>query len=116
MAQRLVRTLCQQCKQPIKLDQHAWQQLANCQSAPDTIYQASGCTHCRHTGYYGRRGIYEILPLSPAIQALIDEQTEIGAIRKYGVQEGMRPLRLAGAGHVAAGYTTIDEVLRVAPV
>ena len=74
-----------------------------------------GCLDCRETGYAGREGIYELLPLSDGIKSLIDDNAEIGKLRRAGMGEGMRTLRLSGARKVAAGLTTIDEVLRVAP-
>jgi general secretion pathway protein E len=117
MAQRLVRTLCPECKQPTELDEEAWQSLIKPwkMTAPKTIYSPKGCLDCRNTGYRGRQGIYEILPLSPAVQELLDKQTGLDLIRRQGMKEGMRSLRVSGAQKVAAGDTTIEEVMRVAP-
>ena len=74
-----------------------------------------GCQECRDTGYLGRQGIYEVLVLSPALQDLVQPHTEASALRKTGMKEGMRTLRLSGATRVANGETTIEEVMRVAP-
>jgi general secretion pathway protein E len=82
---------------------------------PKMGYQPKGCLECRNTGYYGREGIYEILLMSEAVQDLLSEQTSLDTIRRQGMKEGMHTLRLSGAHKVAAGTTTIEEVMRVAP-
>ena len=117
MAQRLVRTLCPHCKAPDTIDDAAWQQLTQPWKAvaPKKIYKPVGCLECRNTGYKGRQGIYEILPLTETIQELLDDGLNIGAIRKQAIREGMHTLRLSGAQKVAAGVTTVAEVMRVAP-
>jgi len=117
MAQRLVRTLCEHCRQPTPLDAGAWQQLVSPWKAvpPRQGFRPEGCLECRNTGYHGRRGIYEILPLSEAVQALLDEGAELAALRQQGILEGMHTLRLSGARLVAAGLTTIEEIMRVVP-
>jgi general secretion pathway protein E len=117
MAQRLVRTLCPHCKQPGPLDEAAWQQLTAPWRAPvpKMGYHPKGCLECRNTGYYGRQGIYEILLMSEPIQELITETSGLDPIRRQGIKEGMHTLRLSGAHKVAAGETTIEEVMRVAP-
>jgi general secretion pathway protein E len=117
VAQRLVRTLCAHCKEETELDELAWQDLVKPWKAPGpkTVYKAVGCLECRNTGYRGRQGIYEILPLSESIKEMLNEKTELSVLRKQGMKEGMRTLRLSGAQKIAAGLTTIEEVLRVAP-
>ncbi len=117
MAQRLIRTLCPQCKQADVVDEAAWHELiAPWKSAsPKTVFKPVGCLECRNTGYYGRQGIYEILPMSESVQQLLDENISLQQIRHQGMKEGMRTLRLSGAQKVAAGETTIEEVMRVAP-
>ena len=117
MAQRLVRTLCHHCKAKAPVDADAWQQLVKPWkvATPKNFYRPVGCLECRNTGYMGRQGIYEILPLSDAVKELVDDGCDLGALRKLAMREGMRTLRLSGAQKVAAGITTIEEVLRVAP-
>jgi len=117
MAQRLVRTLCPHCKVEESVDLDAWQLLTAPHRArpPERVYAPRGCLECRDTGYLGRVGIYELLPMSDAVRARVDETTDLAAVRREGLREGMRTLRLAGAQKVAAGLTTIAEVLRVAP-
>ena len=67
------------------------------------------------TGYSGRIGIYEILLMSPELRKIISPETDIAALREQANREGMKPLRISGALKVAAGLTTLDEVLKVAP-
>jgi general secretion pathway protein E len=67
------------------------------------------------TGYMGRSGIYEIMLMSPAQKKLVAAASDIALIREQAYKEGMRPLRISGAQKVAAGMTTMDEVLRVTP-
>ena len=82
---------------------------------PKKVFAPQGCLECRDTGYMGRMGIYEILPMTQKIQALITGETDLDAIKKAAFAEGMRTLRLSGAQKVGAGNTTISEVLRVSP-
>jgi general secretion pathway protein E len=75
-----------------------------------------GCKKCRETGYSGRQGIYEVLVSSPAVQRLILPQIDTTKIRAAAMAEGMHTLRISGAARVAKGQTTIEEVMRVAPM
>jgi general secretion pathway protein E len=121
MAQRLVRTLCPHCKLKVDLqrdeDQAAWDTLVAPWKAnrPAKICQPVGCLECRMTGYLGRVGIYETLVFTGAIKALTAKSAELSAVRDQAMKEGMKPLRISGAMKIAAGVTTIDEVLKVAP-
>ena len=118
MSQRLVRILCPECKTFTDLDLDAWQQLTlpwNMEP-PAQVARPVGCKACRDTGYRGRQGIYEVLVNSPAVQGHITANLETAAIRKVAVGEGMHTLRLSGASRVARGETTIEEVMRVAPL
>ena len=117
MAQRLVRTLCPHCKAPVEIDEGDWQALTRPWNAPlpTQTHRAVGCTECRDTGYRGRAGVYEIMLLNDGIKPLITADTDLIALRRQAFKEGMRSLRLSGAQKVAAGLTTIEEVLRVTP-
>jgi len=117
MAQRLVRTLCPACKTPIELDPAAWQELTKPWNAPlpTGAMRPVGCPECRDTGYRGRAGVYEILTLSDSLRELVMADTDITALRRQAFKEGMRSLRLSGAQKIAAGLTTVEEVLRVTP-
>ena len=117
VAQRLVRILCPHCKQPGQLDLDQWTSLIRPWSTqpPQQVYQAAGCLECRQTGFLGRKGIYEMMPLSDKLKPYIVEDFDLLNFRKLAIKQGMRPLSLGGAQKVARGLTTIPEVLKVAP-
>jgi len=117
MAQRLVRTLCPHCKSETQMTNQDWDQLVKPWkvSKPARTFEAEGCLECRNTGYLGRQGIYEIFSMSESVQELITESADLIKVRQHAMREGMRTLRLSGAQKVAAGITTVSEVLRVAP-
>ncbi|ANE55328.1 GspE/PulE family protein [Methylomonas sp. DH-1] len=117
MAQRLIRVLCRHCKAAVPTDENQWRALVAPfkVAPPKQLYKAVGCKECRNTGFAGRVGIYEIFENSPALEKLIVEGCDTALLQKQAIKEGMRPLRLSGAEKVAAGITTIDEILRVAP-
>ena len=117
MAQRLVRTLCPHCKAPVQLDADDWSALTRPWNAPlpTAAQRAVGCLECRDTGFRGRAGVYEIMLLNDAIKPLITADTDIVALRRQAFKDGMRSLRLSGAQKIAAGLTTMEEVLRVTP-
>lgn len=117
MAQRLVRTLCPHCRSEGKISTADWEALVQPWKAPvpKTVYEPEGCLECRNTGYLGRQGIYEIMPMTPQVQKYIRTDTDIAQLRLVAMKEGMRTLRLSGAQKIASGATTLEEVLRVAP-
>ena len=117
MSQRLVRILCSDCKRPVTTNPDGWQELVKPYPVemPETTYEAVGCKTCRETGFRGRRGIYEVLVNSPAIQDEIVTRINTSRLREIAIREGMQALRVSGATRVARGETTIEEVMRVAP-
>lgn len=117
MAQRLVRTLCPHCKAPVEVSEDDWKTLTQPWSAPlpKGAQQAVGCLECRDTGYRGRAGVYEIMLLNDAIKPLIMADTDLVKLKSQAYRDGMRSLRLSGAQKIAAGQTTIEEILRVTP-
>ncbi len=120
MAQRLVRTLCPHCKRPVDLrreDEEIWDSLVAPWKSkrPAQIYQPVGCLECRMTGYMGRMGLYELLLMSPEVKKLVTTTTDVAKVREQAYREGMKPLRISGAMKVAAGLTTLEEVIKVAP-
>jgi general secretion pathway protein E len=117
MAQRLVRTLCPHCKKKIETDVDQWGSLVKpyTTNTPKAIYEAEGCLECRQTGYLGRKGVYEMLPLSDDLKQQITDNFDLIKFRRLALKKGMQPLNLAGAQKVAKGLTTISEVLKVAP-
>jgi general secretion pathway protein E len=117
MSQRLVRILCEQCKRAAPPDPDGWRELVHPFDLPmpEPRYEAVGCKACRDTGYLGRRGIYEVLVNSPAVQEEIITRINTRRLREVALSEGMQSLRISGAQRVLRGETTIEEVLRVAP-
>jgi len=117
VAQRLVRILCPHCKREAEVDGEIWKSLtANWEtSMPAKVYEPAGCPECRETGFKGRQGIYEIMPFSDRLQSLSDDPGMLSELRRQAYREGMCSLRLSGARKVAAGQTSMLEVLRVAP-
>ena len=117
MAQRLARTLCPHCKAKGEISEEAWQELVRPWKAakPPQVYIATGCLECRMTGYRGRTGIYEMLPFGMEMQKLVVKDAELAKIKALAQREGMKPLRLSGAEKVAAGLTTAEEIIKIAP-
>ena len=117
VAQRLVRTLCPHCRAPVPADVDAWNSLVGRArlAPPHTTSVGRGCDECRHTGFRGREGIYEMLSVDAAIGSLIRPGADGLALRRAALAGGMRPLRLAGALKVATGRTTFAEVMSVVP-
>lgn len=116
MAQRLVRTLCPDCKAPGgELSDEVWQGIGGAWNIPKpaSVYRPIGCPECRQTGYRGRTGIYELLTVSEGFARVVRESGEIQKLRQQSVVDGMKPLRIAGAMKVVEGVTTADEVLKV---
>ncbi|WP_296193602.1 MULTISPECIES: GspE/PulE family protein [unclassified Psychrobacter] len=123
MAQRLLRTLCPHCKQAVEVTADSeisiqWQELVQPWRAlvPAQVYKAQGCEHCRHTGYQGRVGLYEIMPLSNELKKLVAADANLDALKQQAYREGVQPLRLSGAKRISEGVTTIEEVMRVVPL
>jgi general secretion pathway protein E len=122
MAQRLVRTLCPHCKEKVSFqreEEHKlWNTLCSPFKAPppEHVYRPVGCLECRHTGYLGRIGIYEIMQITREIKPFITEKTDIAPLTQMAYKAGMRPLRVSGATKIAQGMTTFEEVLKSAPL
>jgi len=117
VAQRLVRTLCPHCKEAAEQDPLEWNVLTHGWSIPlpPQVFRPVGCLECRNTGFTGRTGIYEMMKLSPRLRGLISAQLDLGRFGHAALAEGMRPLRISAAAQVAAGLTTVQEVLAVLP-
>ncbi|WP_040149606.1 GspE/PulE family protein, partial [Xanthomonas citri] len=118
LAQRLVRTLCVHCKRPHTLNDADWAAIREPGEAlpePLNVHAPVGCLECRRTGYLGRVGLYELLPVTPRLRTLIRPDTELASFSQAARGEGLRTLRRTGLEKVAAGLTTIEEVLSVLP-
>nr|WP_315849515.1 ATPase, T2SS/T4P/T4SS family [uncultured Rhodoferax sp.] len=118
LAQRLVRTLCKQCK---VRDDDASREALGEMVKPWQInggykpYKPQGCVDCRMTGFMGRMGLYELLVVTEGFKSRVSADPSIDALRRQAVTDGMRPLRLAGALRVAEGQTVMEEVLSSTP-
>lgn len=116
IAQRLVRLICPKCKAPVKSKAEILSQIkpAELGSRKNVeFYEGRGCEACKFTGYYGRTGIYEILPVTQPIRELILQRASSQQIKQKAVLSGMRTLRQDGLEKVFAGLTTFSEVVRV---
>jgi type IV pilus assembly protein PilB len=118
IAQRLVRRLCEQCREEYRPTQEMLQRLEFPEQAIEnwkdiTLYRATGCTRCNTTGYKGRVGIYEIMPVTEAIERLIVERKSADEIGRVAHAEGMCTLREDGLERVLQGLTSIEEISRV---
>ena len=119
LAQRLVRLLCKQCREP---DDESSTEMLSEAVKPWKInkgsyrpYRPAGCVDCRMTGFRGRMGIYELLTVSEAFKTQVQSGENLSALRKQAIADGMRPLRLAGALRAAEGLTTLQEVISATP-
>jgi type IV pilus assembly protein PilB len=115
MAQRLVRKICEKCKEEHKAQDAELRLLgpAAQQLSQTPLYKGKGCTDCQFSGYRGRLGIFEIFTVSDEVRHLIFEQTSASELRIKARELGMRTLREDGLRKVVAGVTTLQEVLRV---
>ncbi|MCL5098037.1 MAG: Flp pilus assembly complex ATPase component TadA [Candidatus Omnitrophica bacterium] len=118
MAQRLVRTICPQCKEEQKVERDYLLRIGFPQDEIDrtTFWHGRGCEECRQLGYQGRMGIYELLLLNEAIRPLILSRAPASTIAQKAIDQGMRTLRTDGWNKVREGKSTIEEVLRVTQV
>ncbi len=117
MAQRLVRTLCPHCKGEGQLETTLWEALIRPWPLPKpaAIRAPRGCPECRNTGYLGRVGLYELLPVTPELRRLLRPDMDADKLRRRACAQGMRPLRVSAALQIAAGLTTFEEVVQVLP-
>jgi general secretion pathway protein E len=117
MAQRLVRVLCPACREPVKPDADTLREMGltmeECLAADGHLYHGRGCDACRGTGYRGRMGIYELMPLDDSIRPLIMQHANASTIRAAAIERGMHTLLQDGAQKVLKGLTTAEELLRV---
>jgi len=117
MAQRLVRLICTSCREPFEPDAETLAELgltqAEVRQHGGQLFHGRGCEACRHTGYRGRTGIYEMLLIDDPVRNLVMQRENANTIKTTAVQRGMRTLLQAGARKVLAGRTTAEEVLRV---
>jgi general secretion pathway protein E len=116
MAQRLVRTLCPDCKTADgEIADDIWAGLTEGlhMPKPTIVYRPVGCLACRQTGFRGRTGLYELLTVTQKFSKMIQKETDLHALKQQAVADGLKPLRVAGALKIIEGATTVDEVLKV---
>jgi type IV pilus assembly protein PilB len=116
VAQRLLRQLCQRCRKSCSLDYRLLELMFEGRPIPQSIdlaatyYSASGCDECGHTGYTGRIPIYEILTVTPSIEAAIESGLPASKLRELAVSEGMVELAISGLEQAKLGLTSVEEV------
>ena len=115
LAQRLVRVICPECHEtyaPSAAERDLLRAELS-EPVPEKLHRGVGCRECQGTGYRGRTGIFEMMPISDSTRELILRGASAGETRRHAVADGMRSLRRDGWRHVLAGHTTVEEVLRV---
>jgi general secretion pathway protein E len=114
LAQRLVRVLCKECREPYTITpgEIAELEIKNV-AAGATAYKAKGCEACFQTGYFGRSAIYELLSVDDEMRQMIMKNSDASMIKALAIEKGMRTLRQDGAAKVLEGITSVDEVVRV---
>ncbi len=114
LAQRLVRVICPRCKTATTPDARAARAFDVHALGLDNVWKGAGCDHCRHTGYRGRQGVYELLVMDNALRLETQGRRGSEELRQMAIQSGMRTLQEDGLRLVRAGVTTLEEVMRVA--
>jgi len=114
LAQRLIRKVCMECREPIKVHP---QLLIDLGIPPDEVksfqvYKGKGCSLCNNTGYKGRVGLYEVMPMKEEVKELVLSRASTSEIKKEAIRLGMKTLRQSGIAKIKEGVTTIEEVLR----
>ncbi len=114
LAQRLVRTICKQCKSSFEptLEQLGLLNLSPHDLSDKAFFYGRGCGNCSDTGYRGRKGIYELLVINDAVRNLINERAPTVVVRQKAIEMGMTPIRNDGLRSIFDGLTTVEEVLR----
>jgi len=110
MAQRLVRRICKNCKEEISLSDEALMDLKL--ESGSKVFKGKGCDQCNGSGYSGRQGLYEVMPITPGLRELILDRASTTEIRHLAIKQGMLTLREDGMIKVQKGATTVEEVLR----
>ncbi|GAG21408.1 unnamed protein product, partial [marine sediment metagenome] len=118
IAQRLVRVICEKCKEEYTPGKNVLSGLNiedNLKKGGKIkLYRGAGCSFCKNTGYYGRTSIYELIVLDEEIRALIISKTSSNVIKDAAIKKGMKTLKDSGLEKVKQGITTLEEVIRVA--
>jgi type IV pilus assembly protein PilB len=114
LAQRLVRRVCSVCKRRIELSEEVMRELQltpeECQDAQ--FSDGKGCVDCNNTGYRGRQGVFEVMPVTPRLRDLVLERVSAAVIKRAAIEEGMLTLRRDALEKLKRGITTVEEVLK----
>jgi type IV pilus assembly protein PilB len=115
LAQRLLRRICPACRMPYMPSDAVLRQIdgSGDRLSGTSFYHGIGCRDCQHTGYRGRIGIFEFLPMSEALRDLIVRGASLVEVRQEAIRAGLVPLRGAGVAAIMAGETTVEEVMKV---
>ncbi|MCA9507318.1 MAG: type II secretion system ATPase GspE [Myxococcales bacterium] len=113
LAQRLVRTICSNCREPYAANEEELNEIGLSLNDVKTLYRGKGCQLCQHTGYRGRLGIFELMEINDDVRAAIMNNNDASTIKTIAREHGMKTLREDGALKVIAGLTTVAEVTRV---
>jgi len=116
IAQRLVRTICQDCKAETGYDVDYLKEIGAPFPKDMKFYKGAGCDHCRHTGYRGRAAIYELCMITQPLQRLVIKKATGADLKARATLDGMSTLRTDGWRRVLNGQTTVEEVVRVTQV
>ena len=117
LSQRLVRRLCVSCREPLELEPSALSCLGITLPAQGRtrVWRARGCKECRRTGYQGRTGVFELLPVDHRIRSLIIKRSSSAQIRQSAMANGMQSLTHAAWEKVRTGVTSLEELFRILP-
>ena len=113
IAQRLVRRLCPDCKQPYEASEQEKNLLGIDPAKPLTLYKRVGCPKCSGTGFAGRTGVYEIMEVTHDLKLIIERKGTADEIKNQALKEGMKTLRMSATKYVLEGITTVDEMKKV---
>jgi len=113
LAQRLIRTICKHCREPLSEAEMAPLKSRFGDRLPKVLYKGRGCRECQGTGYRGRIGIFEMMVVTDDVRSLVIENASAPELRKVAVRQGMMSLRDDGFRHLAEGRSTVEEILRV---
>ncbi len=117
LAQRLIRLLCPHCKVSVKVDAEKWVSMVHPFDIqpPKELFEAKGCDECRNTGYHGRSGVFEMMPIHQEVRKLIRDDVPSEKLAAAAYEQGMMPLRIAISHLLKAGKTSLEEAIRLAP-
>ena len=113
IAQRLVRRLCEKCKEPAKMHEQALNELGISESIDElNAFEPKGCVACNDTGYKGRVGLYEVMDISGRVREMIVERASVRDLKVQAIEDKMMTLRMDGLWKFKQGHTSLEEVLR----